>query len=180
MPTVESHSEILIRAIVGAICKRSKDPTIRWSDAGSIWLIQGLDDRDQGRLIGKGGATFYALETALWYAGLAHAKRPEPVKLITTQKSASAPPKGPFKPNPKWDRKAPGRLVDTITKACLKKTVPWSLEEQGEADALMSICLEKYLQTPMSEPDFETALKTLIHSSAMSDGANVTASVLWK
>jgi predicted RNA-binding protein YlqC (UPF0109 family) len=180
MPTIESHSEILLRAIVEAICKRSKDPTIRWNEAGSIWLIQGLDDRDQGRLIGKGGMTFYALETCMWYAGLAHAKHPEPVKLISQPRSAVAPPKSPFKPNPKWNRKAIGKLVDTITTACLKMTVPWSMEESGENEAVISIQLEKYLQTPMSDPDFALSLETLIHASGMSDGASITVSIIWK
>jgi hypothetical protein len=180
MPTVESHSEILLRTIVGAICKRSKDHTIRYSEAGSTWVIMNLDERDQGRLIGKGGATFYALETCMWYAGLAHAKRPEPVKLISQPRSDRTPPKSPFKPNPKWNRKAIGKLVDTITTACLKKTVPWVMEEQGESDAVISIQLEKYLQTPISDPDFKLALETLVHSAAMSDGANVTANISWK
>ena len=179
MPTVESHSEILLRAIVGAICKRSKDHTIRYSEAGSTWVIMNLDERDQGRLIGKGGATFYALETVMWYAGLVQGK-PEPVKLISLPKSERTPPKSPFKPNPKWDRKAIGKLVDTITFACLKSKVPWVMAEGDENTAIISIRLEKYLQTPMSDPDFKLALETLIHSAAMSDGANVTANILWK
>jgi len=180
MPTVESHSEILLRTIVGAICKRSKDHTIRYSEAGSTWVIMNLDERDQGRLIGKGGATFYALETVMWYAGLAHAKRPEPVKLISQPRSAAVPPKSPFKPNPKWNRKAIGKLVDTITTACLKKTVPWIIEDGVMSDAIIIVELEKYLQTPMSDPDFELSLKTLIHSAGMSDGASVAANILWK
>ena len=137
MPITESHSEILLHAIVGAICKRSKDPTIRWSEAGSIWLIQGLDDRDQGRLIGKGGATFYALETVMWYAGLAHGK-PEPVKLISQKKDDQTPPKSPFKPNPKWNRKALGKLVDIIGDA-IRNKMAWVIEDQSETDAIISI-----------------------------------------
>ncbi len=179
MPTTQSHSEVLLRAIVGSICKRTKDPLVRWSEGGSIWVIQ-VDEKDQGRLIGKGGATFYALETCLWYAGLAHAQRPEPVKLISHPKTDRTPPKSPFKPNPKWNRKALGALVDVIGMACLKKKLAWVIEEQGDTEAIISIELDKYLKTPMSEPDFQLALETIIHSSAMSDGASVTANILWK
>jgi len=178
MPTVEPHSEILLRAIVGAICKRSKDHTIRWSEAGSTWVIMNLDERDQGRLIGKGGATFYALETVMWYAGLVQGK-PEPVKLISLPKSERTPPKSPFKPNPKWDRKALGKLADIITLACTTKAA-WVIEDQSDHEAIISIQLDKRSKAAMTDPDFELSLKTLIHSASMSDGASVTANIVWK
>lgn len=179
MPTAESHSEILLRAIVGAICKRSKDHTIRYSEAGSTWVIMNLDERDQGRLIGKGGATFYALETVMWYAGLVQGK-PEPVKLISLPKSERTPPKSPFKPNPKWDRKALGLLLNAITMTCLKVKVPWSMNHDSDTEATMIIQLQNHIREPMTDPDFELAIKTLIHSAGMSDGANVTVNIVWK
>ena len=180
MPTVESHSEILLRAIVGAICKRSKDHTIRWSETAGVWMIMNLDERDQGRLIGKGGATFYALEAVMWYAGLVQGK-PERVKLISLPKSDRTPPKSPFKPNPKWDRKALGKLMDIITTACLGKKLAWVIEEQPEpCQAVISIRMEKKVLAAMFDPDFDFALKTIIHSASMSDGASVTANIVWK
>ena len=179
MPTAESHSEILLRAIVGAICKRSKDHTIRYSEAGSTWVIMNLDERDQGRLIGKGGATFYALETVMWYAGLAHGK-PEPVKLIGLPKSERTPPKSPFKPNPDWDRKTLGRLADTITTACLSKQVAWVISDQSDTESVIVIQLPAKRKAEMTDPDFELSLKTILHSAGMSDGAHVTVSIVWK
>lgn len=180
MPITQKYSESLLRAIVGSICKRSKDAVIRWSEAGGAWMIMNLDDRDQGRLIGRGGATFYALETMMWYAGLSHAQKPDPVRLPPKDKNPVAPPKSPFKPNPKWDRKALGKLVDVIGDACLKKKLPYVIEDQGDTEAIISIQMDKYLKTPMSDPDFDISLKTLIHSAAMADGASVTANILWK
>lgn len=170
--------EALLRAIVSCICRRTKSPQIEWDEERERWEIT-VAAADQGRMIGKKGITIWAVETFLWYAGLAHGITPEQVILITQK--GTYPSKSPFKLNPKWDRKAIGALVDAISSACLKKSIPWVLTDGEEAgEAVLSVELEKYLQTAMSNPSFAEALEVIVHAASMADGASVKVEVLWK
>lgn len=175
--TPSAHEE-LTTAIVKAICRKTEKPRVVWSPDIDRIIIE-VNPSDQGRIIGKGGVTFWAMEVLLWFVSLAHATKLRHVELI---KHPNNRPGGkPFTINANWDRQVIGELIDAISNCCIRGRMKWWIEEGTKpGDATIFIEIEKNLERAMTDPSFEEAAGTIIHAAGLSDGATLATKVIWK
>lgn len=174
----EAKLEALLRLIVANIGKMTIEPEIQYSPAEAQFSLR-IDGRDQGRFIGKQGKTIGALQTIFWYAGLAQIQKTAAIKLLEPEDRLDRR-SPPFTPNPNWDRKKIGELIDAILKACFNHvSAAWVIEDNAEHSVVQIQC-DKYLQAPCSIPSIEDALKIVIHAAGMANGANLQTEVTWR
>ncbi len=170
----------LLRAIVSAIGTNSPNPEIEFDENVPKFQLRVHPD-DHGRIIGKKGANIGALETVMWYAGLVAIKRFCRVELLQPRTEGNRLP-APFLPNKNWDRKKLGSLVSLILSAVFNKPdTAWVIEDADEG-TIVRIVLDKYLKTPMSDPnpDIEKAMAIIIRAAGMAAGAQLQTVVEWK
>lgn len=169
--------KLMLQSILRAICRKTPDPKIVMDPERDLWLVE-VEGRDKGRAIGKNGKTAWALTALAWYAGYAHAQIPCRVQIAGV--APKTPGSAPFKINPDWDRKIIGSMLDTILEVCLKRKIPWVIKDTGPGEACVTVEMDRYLQLPMSDPDWSEALSIAIHSGGMSDGADLKTHVEWR
>ncbi len=169
--------KLMLHSVLSAICRKTKTPKITLDPQRDLWLVE-VEGRDKGRAIGRNGQTAWALTTLAWYAGYAHGQIPCRVQM--EGEAPKQPSSAPFKINPDWDRKLIGAMLDTIFEVCLKRRIPWAIEETAPGTSTVLVQMDAYLKTSMCDPSFEEALSIVVHSAAASDGADLKTSIEWK
>lgn len=174
MPKLEQ----LLRAIIACLGPKTDKPVVEWDETNASFSIQ-VNARDQGRFIGKGGATIWAIKSIFWYAGLAQIRKTVDIQLREPEEGDRRAT--PFRANPNWNRKAVSDTVNLILETCFNRpVVVWELREQGEAAASIEIVLPANLQGTYQDPSLAEAIKTLMFSTGMADGCSIKTEVVWK
>jgi predicted RNA-binding protein YlqC (UPF0109 family) len=174
-PTTKSKAEQTLRTILEHLCKFTPDPSIRFADR--TFVVQ-VDGRDQGRVIGRKGLNFWALNTAMWYAGLCAHGYPIRVQVLEP-KERSRSPEMPFKPDPNWKQDKLDPLIKTLMTGCFGGYHHGFTVEHYEnvCDGKVVIKGETYM--PHTEPNIAEALSIIIRAAGMGIGALLTVEVLW-
>ena len=171
--------EILLRTILSSICRRTTELIVEWSPEEKMFYVQ-VDSRDQGRVIGKNGLTFWGIGTILFWAGLCQLAGPVTMRLLDP-KGEPNKNKTPFKINPDWNRGRIRDLVTMISDATLKVRGNWELQEGDPSEATLVFKIDKYLQTALTDPDHDLAqaIRITVHAAGMSDGAVIETEIVW-
>lgn len=168
----------MARLVVGTICTNTKTPFVQYVEAARLMKIQ-VDGKDHGRIVGKKGFTVSALDTLLHYAGRAESSSPISINLKDPETRYKGPP-ALFKPRTNWDKAMISDMIHAILMACFKAPGDFLLKGNQPAQAHLDIALEKYLQTPLSDPPFDEAVSTIVHAAGMARGVSITTSFTWK
>lgn len=169
--------ENLLRTIVSAFSRRTKDPVITFTPPNQYSLQVHADDH--GRLVGKNGIVVWALKTLVWYAGVANHGQPCSLELCEPfgQKSST---QIPYKPKTEVDKAKWGGFLDVLISTCTgREKSAWAiLEEEGRH--IMTIRLDKYLKIPtLTESPIDEAIQTVVHAAGKADGISMDVKVEW-
>lgn len=163
----------LLLAICHGIARNTKSPVIKW-DGSSITLQ--VCRSDQGRMVGKSGANFWAAATAIFHASPESA----PVRLRLLEpidgKNGHAMP---FKANPDWNRPIIHHLLDELTQKCCSTMGSWMIEERGAASARVTVSLPEKDKQRVLDPNLSEAIKILVHAAGMAGGVSLDVDVAW-
>lgn len=170
--------ESLLRAIIACVGRKTAEPVITWDDTAHCFHVQ-VNPQDQGRFIGKKGVVIWALKTVFWYAGMAQVTRSVDIDLLEPKDPNDRRPT-PFKPNLNWNTSKIETMLNAILSVCLNEPPRYTIEKPEPAEAMITILLNKYLQTPCSDPDLAEALKVLVHAAGMADGCSIKTEVFWQ
>lgn len=132
-----------------------------------------VDPKDQGRFIGKHGATIWGIQTLFWFAGLAQFGYTYTVKLLGPEKPPKRRVSPPIKFNPKWPRKLIHELAGEILWACLPQHADYTIKEEDETKAMIELRLPKYLEMQLSDPNFSEAFAVVMKTAGMSNGCAI-------
>jgi predicted RNA-binding protein YlqC (UPF0109 family) len=180
MPTIQqSRLEETLSVILRNVCVNTPKPLIELNDFQLEVRVNG--SKDHGRCIGKKGYTHWAISSVMWWVGSAQIARPVTVKLLDPIPSNT--PEVPFKPKTSWSGVSLHliqELVEEVTFATFKTKIPWVIEKQEPGVATIRVRLPKYLQTPMSEPNYAEALTAIIRSAGLSHCLNFSTVVTWE
>src|SRR6266404_6249238 len=180
MQNNEQKLRDLLAAIVANIGRKTPGPEIDYIPHMAVLTLR-VNPHDQGRFVGKKGIVIWAINTILWYAGIANFGYTIGVKLLEPNGDGQDRRAMPFRPDPNWDRKKLGLLVDAITQNCFHTLIcPWVIEDTGEAEATVNLQLEKYLKMQCEEPNLAEAISKVIHAAGMAQGANIKTNISWK
>jgi len=170
------NTEKLLRAVVATFCKKTPDPAIHFFHPNQFTLQ--VHAHDCGRLVGKGGIVIWALQTLLWYAGMANTGQPFALRLlepIPVPKDVLPPP---FRPKSELDKKRWGEFVDLILQTCMGMDKgSWVIEDFERV--VMRIRLEKYLKVASVDPAIDEAIQIIVHAAGMANGVNMEVVVEW-
>jgi predicted RNA-binding protein YlqC (UPF0109 family) len=161
-----------LHVIANAIA-RSKTPCRIEHFPNQATLTLSVDQKDQGRFIGKHGSTIWGIQTLFWFAGLAQFGYTYSVKLLGPEKPPGRRVSPPIKFNPKWPRKKIHELAGEILWACLPQHADYTIEEEDETRATIKLRLPKYLEMQMSDPNFSEAFATVMKTAGMSNGVAI-------
>lgn len=169
--------QALLSTIVKSIARNTTNPGIEHFPNEAIFILS-VDPRDQGRIVGKKGCTIWAIQSIMWFAGMAQLGWSYKVKLLDPE----APIKGharPFRFDPKWDRTKIQGLAAAIVETCLPKHAEYRFEETDETSALIRLNIQKYLKPALSDPSFEEAFESVMRAAGMSNGATIKTESLF-
>lgn len=177
----EQQLQSLLETIVLSLSRYTDKPDIQYAYSNTTHTMSlRVDPRDQGRLVGKKGSVIWAIQTLFWYSGLTLAKHPCQIKLLepeTTQRNLPSPP---IRYHKKWDRSKIKALMDCIILSCMPMHATASLTEIDDTEAKVTLQVEAYLKTPISEPSFLDAFDTILHSAGIISGAKITTEAIFK
>jgi predicted RNA-binding protein YlqC (UPF0109 family) len=179
MPTPSETLKETLMAIARAICQNTKEPTIDFDTTTMRMKLQVAKD-DQGRCVGKNGTMIWALSAMMWWAGSAQLMQPVTVDLLEPDtRRGSSKPSMPYREvSPTQAHKQSiGTLLDTITKAVFKTTVPYVI--LAGPTLKIEIQLPKYLQTSMQEPNFAEALDLVLVAACRAKGITAQTEITW-
>lgn len=171
-------AETMLRAIISALCKFTPNPSIGFSQERQAFIVQ-VDGRDQGRIIGRKGINFWAINALMWYAGTVTYRYPVRVEVLEPRQRSQTP-EMPFKPDPNWSTARIHKLVHIIVTACFGTTHHgWEVTKDPNdlSDGTVTIHGEQYL--PHAEPDIAEALSVILRAAGMLLGAKLTVKVQW-
>lgn len=163
--------QALLSTIVSSIAQNTQTPDIDHFPNEAI-IQFAVDPRDQGRIVGKKGCTIWAIQVLMWYAGLTQLQCAYKIKLLDPE----APCKGhsrPFRFNKKYDRDKIINLAEAIVETCIPKHATVYFQELDETTMMTSLKIEKYLQTPITDPSFVEAFESVMRAAGMSNGATI-------
>jgi len=159
-----------LRTIVAAIARSTPTPEILHYPNDAL-IEFAVDPKDQGRFIGKHGTTIWAIQTLFWFAGLAQFGYSYSIKLTCTP--IEQRPSMPIKFSPLWPRKTINNLISEIIAACVPEHADYSVDENGETKALVTLTLPKYLELQLSDPSFPEAFATVVRTAGISNGVSL-------
>lgn len=168
----------LLEVITLCIARKTKNPEIEYIPEKALFTVR-VDPHDQGKMIGKKGATIWAIQTMLWHAGMIYLNHTVGVQLLEPVKGADIRAT-PFRARSKWDRELVTALIDKILSGCFGENYSFILHEETQTCAKYIITLDAYLKMQVSEPSLEDALDRIIRSVGMSQGAYLNTQVIWK
>lgn len=182
-----SHSlEPALRTIVTGICREPDSIRLEFLD-GTFFL--NVHSTDYGRCVGKQGSCIWALNTIMWYAGIAKLRQKLLVKLVGDN-SESGRVLLPFKAKKNWNKGPIVAMLETALTNCFNSDAMGSgvvlaypafiIETTVKGRAVVMVRLDAYLKTPMSEPSFSEALSTLVHAAGMVQGVSIDTTFDWK
>lgn len=178
--TEPTQIEGMLKAIVSAICRKTRTPKIQWASIELMYALQ-VDGEDHGRMVGKKGLVYWAISTLLWYAGLAQITHVVSFKLHEPETSQKDRKNLPFELNPNWDKEPIRKLLEAICVVCLKGSdnASWVIEDGEDGEATVRFRIQEYLKQPMTEPNFEKALGIVIKQAGLAGGAAIETEVSW-
>lgn len=168
LPHVRLHR--LLQIVTLTIGRNTTAPQIvHFPNDARFSLI--VHPKDQGRFVGKAGATIWAIQTLLYFAGLAQLGYSYTVKLI----DPDFPQKdnNPLRFNPGWPRQRIRELVDAILSTCIPCHANYTLVEPTETTATVNLTIQKYLRINLNDPCFADAVAAVLKSAGMSNGVNI-------
>jgi predicted RNA-binding protein YlqC (UPF0109 family) len=142
-------------------------------------LTLSVDPKDQGRFIGKHGATIWGIQTLFWFAGLAQFGYTYTVKLLGPEKPPERRVSAPIKFNPKWPRKTINELAAETLWACLPQHSDYAIIEEDATRATIQLRLPKYLEIQLSEPNFQEAFGVVLKTAGMSQGVSIKTETIF-
>ncbi len=170
--------EALLRAIIACLGRNTNVPEITWEPANFQFVVA-VDPRDQGRFVGKNGANHWAINALFWYAGLAQIQHIVRIELLSPEEPVRLGPR-PFQKNPEWDQTRLKAMVFEILHSCFKTEPKFHIELSQVGRATVKISLDKYLQTPLLDPDFSKAVSTIIYCGGKVDGCSIETVIAWE
>lgn len=174
MPKLEE----LLRKIIACLGPKTENPVVLWNEEDATFSIQ-VNARDQGRFIGKNGTAIWAIKSIFWYAGIAQIKRTVDIDLREPEEGDRRA--APFRPNPQWNKARIGDMIESILSSCFNGvSTQLAIQSVGPTSAVATVQLDKYLQTPCSDPDLAQALRTLIFAAGMADGCSIKTEIVWQ
>ena len=164
-------------AIVCAICRKTESPEFAYTiDDEPFMRINGIHPEDEGRIIGKRGATFWALTVAHKDAcdalGLAQVR----IRPIDPRPNKTASVVA-FRPRDEWDKKPVMDMIGSILATCLPGKASWGLDEHH--GVVVRIRIDKSLEKACADPSIAEMLDVLIHCAGKSCGASIKTEVTW-
>lgn len=168
---IQSKADTMLRSILAALCPKSK-PSIEFDEPLGLFDIQ-VSAEDHGRLIGKNGATVWAVSALMQHAGFRiHVTNPE-------ERSNRQP--SLFEPRKDWDRKVITNLVRDIGVACIPGAPqPWVMEETGDSEATLHMELSMQDAVRLSDQDFVKAITAVLHAAGMAAGVVIKTEASWR
>lgn len=169
-------TKLMLAKIVNAICPRTTEPMFIYSlDKGEL-RISGIHPTDEGRIIGRIGATWWALTTVHKYAcdalGIPQVRvMPLETGPKLSDRSVS------FRPRDDWDKKALTGMIESVLSTCLPKNNAWVLDEHHGVACKVQI--PSKFEAAMEDPNFEEAIDILIHCAGKGCGVSVKTEVEW-
>jgi len=168
----------LLEIIVSGIARKTPNPEIEHYPNQALFTLS-VDPHDQGRFIGKLGATIWAIQTLFWYAGLTLCGYSYSVKLMEPEDPVLNRKPVPLKFNPKWDRKKIENLIANVLESTLRSYASYSLSETSETSMTINLKIEKYLALNVSDPNFVDAFSTVMRVAGMSNGVNIKTEAIF-
>lgn len=177
----KSKLEELLRTILGTICQVTPAPLIRYVAERYEFQIK-IHAKDQGRVVGKGGRVITAIKEIMWYAGLAQMRQTCGVDLLNPDPFEGDLRNPPFHFNPDWSAKPALELLCAVLDTCLphSKRASCSIVARDDGLAHVGVDMTKFNKDDFANPDFEEALKTVVHAAVMSASGKVNTEVVWK
>lgn len=176
-PTLALHN--LLETIVSSIARKTSNPKIEHLYNDALFTLQ-VDPHDQGRFIGKLGATIWGIQTIFWYAGLTQFGWSYSVKLLEPENPIHDRRPVPVKFNPDWDRKKIEKLISEIISTCLRSFASYSLLETSDTNLIVNLKLLQYLRINLSDPDFVEAFETVARVAGMSNGVQIKTEAMFE
>lgn len=169
-----------MRSIIACLARNTREPKIQWHEDFSF-TIQ-VDGHDQGRMVGKQGIILWAINTVFWYAGMAQLTHTVKIELLNPENPMPGLGPSPYRLNPNWNRKLVTNMVESILSTAFKGTclARYELHESAPAKANLIVIMEKYLQTPCSNPDIGEAIEKLVYAGGMVDGGSIKTQIRWE
>lgn len=168
----------LLEVIVSGIARKTPTPEIEHYPDRALFTLS-VDPHDQGRFIGKLGATIWAIQTLFWYAGLTLCGYSYSVKLMEPEDPILNRKPVPLKFNPKWDRKKIENLIANVLGSTLRSYASYSLSETSETSMTINLKVEKYLAITVADPNFVDAFSTVMRVAGMSSGVNIKTEAIF-
>jgi predicted RNA-binding protein YlqC (UPF0109 family) len=167
----------LLLTIIDGIGRKTEKPVIDWKPYE--YVVQ-VDGRDQGRMIGRKGIVFWAINTLFRYAGIKACGKAVRFTLLEPKERDNTGPL-PFKPNPHWDRAKLHALLLQLLGACFSNGEVKDLKmvEPDEAEAQFQIRLDPKLKSQFDDPSLTEAIETIIGAAAKSDGCKASTQIQW-
>lgn len=169
-------------AILKGIAINTPHPQVRYQP--DLYEVEAMvpGPSDHGRVVGKRGAVIWSINSILWWIGSAQVAHPIQLNLVPPSDNKERV-KMPYKPITSWQSvilTPITEMLDTVLTATFKTKQAWTVEKLKEpGHARINIRLEGYLQTAMLEPNYEEAIKVLIHAAGASRGYNLEVNVTW-
>lgn len=177
----EEKLKKLLETIVLCIAKHTKSPSVSHRATDTYHVLElSVDPKDQGRLVGKKGSVIWSIQTIFWYAGLTLIRHPCQIKLLEPENPQRNLPSPPFKFNKKWDRQKIQNLAQEIVTSCMPLHASLEFSPIDDTETFVTLRVEAYLQTPISEPSFTEAFDTILHAAGMSNGAKIKTKVIFQ
>jgi predicted RNA-binding protein YlqC (UPF0109 family) len=178
LPEVVPYAKLhrLLQVVTLAIGRNTTTPEIvHFPNEARFTLV--VHPKDQGRFVGKAGATIWAIQTLFYFAGLAQLGFSYTVKLI----DPDFPQKDdkPLRFDPNWSRQRIRELVDAILTTCLPCHASYTLIEPTTTTALVNLTIQKYLRICMNDPCFADAIATVLKTAGMSNGVNIKTETIF-
>lgn len=172
----QSKAELMLREILASICKFTKEPRIEFSQETQRFTVE-VDSRDQGRVIGRKGINYWAINALMHYAGLTSYGYVVGVSVLEPRVRSKVI-ENPFKPSLTWDESKIRGLVRTILDACFNQHAKdFEISNTGYAEALVTVFGEVYL--PHDDPNFAEAIDTIVHAAGMGLGVRLKTQMIW-
>jgi predicted RNA-binding protein YlqC (UPF0109 family) len=178
LPEVVPYAKLhrLLQVVALAIGRNTAAPEIvHFPNEARFTLV--VHPKDQGRFVGKAGSTIWAIQTLLYFAGLAQIGYSYTVKLI--EPDFQQKDDKPLRFNPNWPRQRIRELVDAILSTCIPCHAKYTLSEPTETIALINLTITKYLRINLNDPNFADAIATVLKTAGMSNGVNIKTETIF-
>jgi len=165
----------LLKLILMTIAQSTPVAKIEWDEEESQFVIQ-VAGIDQGRLVGKNGATISAINIMFWYAGLKRIQKTVGIRLlepVTGHKGTAIP----YMPKSKFDRERFGWCMDSIIEALVGDPNEWSMTGEDGMKHKVLIELAPETKDLTQDPDLTTALEVLTKTIGRSCGGSMDVTV---